>query len=346
MNKYILVTKEMTWQDAQEYCRQTYGDLATVDNKDDLNQLVDLADGVGIWIGLHDFNRKSMDLYPNSWRWSTQTRSQTGYMNFASGQPNYNGARQECVKMNRHGTWDDAACSEQFKFVCFSGPSSAKTYHHVSQTLSWESAKSYCRTHYTDLAKIENQAENQQVFSIATTYAWIGLSRVPWTWSDGSNGSFRHWLVNEPNNKEYRQFCTLIVDGAIADTYCQSQKQFICMGVCLSSAGLNKYILVTKEMTLQDAQEYCRQTYGDLATVDNMDDLNQLVDLAGDVITWIGLHDFNRESMDLYPNSWRWSTQTRSQTGYMNFASGEPDYKGGREECVMMRPDGTWDDMG
>ncbi|KAJ3585071.1 hypothetical protein NHX12_013793, partial [Muraenolepis orangiensis] len=185
MNKYILVTKGMTWQDAQEYCRQTYGDLATVDNMDDLNQLVDLAGGVITWIGLHDFNRESMDLYPNSWRWSTQTRSQTGYMNFASGQPNYNGVRQECVMMKPHGQ------------------SSTKTYHHVSQTVSWESAKSYCRTHHTDLAKIENQAENQQVSSLVTTSSWIGLSRVPWTWSDGSNGSFRHWDAGEPDNKEY-----------------------------------------------------------------------------------------------------------------------------------------------
>ncbi|KAJ3585069.1 hypothetical protein NHX12_013791 [Muraenolepis orangiensis] len=86
--------------------------------------------------------------------------------------------------------------------LLFSGPSSAKTYHLVTQTLSWESAKSYCRTHYTDLAKIENQAENQQVSSIVTTSSWIGLSRVPWTWSDGSNGSFRHWLVNKPDNRE------------------------------------------------------------------------------------------------------------------------------------------------
>ncbi|KAJ3584869.1 hypothetical protein NHX12_013592 [Muraenolepis orangiensis] len=197
MNKYILVTKGMTWQEAQEYCRQTYGDLATVDNMDDLNQLVDLAGGVITWIGLHDFNRESMDLYPNSWRWSTQTRSQTGYMNFASGQPNYNGARQECVMMKPHG------------------PSSAKTYHHVSQTVSWESAKSYCRTQYTDLAKIENQAENQQVSSIVTTSSWIGLSRVPWTWSDGSNGTFRHWEAGEPDTKEKHQFCTLIVNGSM-----------------------------------------------------------------------------------------------------------------------------------
>ncbi|KAJ3582017.1 hypothetical protein NHX12_014174, partial [Muraenolepis orangiensis] len=115
LNKYILVTKEMTWQEAQEYCRQTYVDLATVDNMDDLNQL----------------------------------------------------------------------------------------------TLSWESAKSYCRTHYTDLAKIENQAENQQVSSLVTTSSWIGLSRVPWTWSDGSNGSFRDWGVSQPNDNS-AEVCALI----------------------------------------------------------------------------------------------------------------------------------------
>ncbi|KAJ3583395.1 hypothetical protein NHX12_017474 [Muraenolepis orangiensis] len=114
--------------------------------------------------------------------------------------------------------------------LLFSGPSSAKTYHHVTQQLSWKSAKSYCRTHYTDLAKIENQAENQQVSSNVTTFAWIGLSRDPWTWSDGSIGSFRHWLVNEPDNKESVQFCSVFLNGAMADTHCTHKKQLICMG--------------------------------------------------------------------------------------------------------------------
>ena len=85
-------------------------------------------------------------------------------------------------------------------------------------------------------------------------------------------------------------------------------------GVCFTSAGLDKYIFVEVDKTWYEAQEYCRSRNGDLATVTNMEDLNQLTDMTAGATTWIGLNDFNRKTMDSYPNSWRWSTQTRSRS--------------------------------
>ncbi|KAK0149562.1 putative C-type lectin domain family 20 member A [Merluccius polli] len=227
LNKYTLVEVAKTWHDAQEYCRSLHGDLATVKNMDDLNQLTDMTARNVTWIGLNDFNRTSMDLYPNSWRWSTQTRSQTGYMNFAPGQPNYYLGRQECVEIRTDGTWYDWDCAAHQTFSCFSGPSDAKTYHYINQTLSWESAKSYCRTHHTDLAMIENEEENQQVSSTATnTYVWIGLYRVPWKWSDGTNCSFRHWLSSQPGSGS--ELCGAVYLGGFVDHYCYHSHPFIC----------------------------------------------------------------------------------------------------------------------
>ncbi|KAK0149558.1 Macrophage mannose receptor 1 [Merluccius polli] len=351
LNKYTLVEVRKTWHDAQEYCRSLHNDLATVKNMDDLNQLTNMTARTWTYIGLNDFNRTSMDLYPNSWRWSTQKRSQTGYMNFAPGQPDYYLGRDECVVITTDGTWNDWDCADR--------SSDAKTYHYINQALSWESAKSYCRTHHTDLAIIENEEENQQVLStVMNTYVWIGLYRVPWTWSDGTNYSFRNWWSYEPGGGS--QLCGEVYKGGFGDTNCNNLLPFICSvkpsmdtrvlmsllfsGICFSSAGLNKYILFEVKKTWYDAQEYCKHTYSDLATVKNMDDLNQLTDMTGGAETYIGLNDFNRKSMDLYPNSWRWSTQTRSQTGYMNFAPGQPDYSSGREECVLIGIDGTWSD--
>ena len=112
---------DKTWYEAQEYCRSRNGDLATVTNMEDLKHLTDMTAGAAYWIGLNDFNRKTMDLYPNSWRWSTQTRSQSGYMNFRSGQPNYLAGRDECVAIQTDGTWYDSKCSFSNRFVCFSG---------------------------------------------------------------------------------------------------------------------------------------------------------------------------------------------------------------------------------
>ncbi|KAK0149561.1 Macrophage mannose receptor 1 [Merluccius polli] len=417
LNKYILFEVAKTWHDAQEYCRSLHGDLATVKNMDDLNQLTVMTAGQVTWIGLNDFHRTSMDLYPNSWRWSTQTRSQTAYMNFASGQPNNAPGKKICVMFGTLGTWYDNNCAVRWEFFCFSGSSDAKTYHHITQLETWESAKSYCRTHYTDLAMIENEEENQQVLSAISSPVWIGLYRVPWTWSDGTNCSFRHWWSDEPDNRGGSQLCGVVLEGGFSDSTCNGQFPFICSGrkqtrikikiqsnldltnqntkdnillqlsaslasagntdfnlswsappqklepavkpsmdtrvlmsllfsgVCFSSAGLNKYTLVEVAKTWHDAQEYCRSLHGDLATVKNMDDLNQLTNMTAGGRTWIGLNDFNRTSMDLYPNSWRWSTQTRSQTGYMNFRPGQPDYYLGKEECVLMETNGTWNDQ-
>ena len=115
-------------------------------------------------------------------------------------------------------------------------------------------------------------------------------------------------------------------------------------GVCFTSAGLNKYVLVEEDKTWYEAQKYCRSRNGDLAIVTNMEVLNQLSDMTTET-SWIGLNDFNRTTMDLYPNSWRWSTQTRSRSGYMNFQSVEPNNWSGREECVQTWNDGTWNDF-
>ncbi|CAL8339787.1 unnamed protein product [Gadus morhua 'NCC'] len=229
LSKYIVVEENKTWYEAQEFCRSRIGDLASVTNMEDLNQLSNMT-AVQSWIGLNDFNRKTMDLYPNSWRWSTQTRSRSGYMNFQSVEPNNWSGREECVQTWNDGTWNDFKCSALAHFVCFSGSSNKKTYHLIEQTLSWESAKSYCRTHYTDLAMIENEEENQKVLSNITTPAWIGLYRVPWTFSDGTNSSFRHWWSYEPNNVNNEELCATLYDGGFSDRDCNATFPFICSG--------------------------------------------------------------------------------------------------------------------
>uniref|UniRef100_A0A8C4Z0V2 C-type lectin domain-containing protein n=1 Tax=Gadus morhua TaxID=8049 RepID=A0A8C4Z0V2_GADMO len=197
---------------------------------EDLNQLSDMTAGVPSWIGLNDLNRKTTDLYPNSWRWSTQTRSRSGHMNIASGEPDYWSGREECLRTGTDDTWDDVKCSSLYHFVCFSGSLNTKSYHLIEQTLSWESAKSYCRTYYTDLAMIENEDENQKVLSIITTYVWIGLYRVPWMFSDGTNCSFRLWWRYEPNNLYNDQLCATLYDGGFSDRDCNATFPFICSG--------------------------------------------------------------------------------------------------------------------
>ncbi|XP_014037748.2 putative C-type lectin domain family 20 member A isoform X1 [Salmo salar] len=108
-------------------------------------------------------------------------------------------------------------------------------------------------------------------------------------------------------------------------------------GFYTPSSCLHQYHFITNNMNWTDAQSYCRAHYTDLATVDDMEDLNRLitsVSIYG--WYWIGLK--KGDSM-----KWHWSLADRrfyreGETEFRNWDTGTPQ----NGNCAFMSTAGLW----
>uniref|UniRef100_A0A3B4B8T1 C-type lectin domain-containing protein n=1 Tax=Periophthalmus magnuspinnatus TaxID=409849 RepID=A0A3B4B8T1_9GOBI len=101
---------------------------------------------------------------------------------------------------------------------------------YISTPSSWNDALAYCRQHHTDLAVIESSSQNTDVYNSITpkASAWIGLYRVPWTWSDQSLSTFRNWRDASPNNPTAQHCLAENPQHLWDDDYCETMFPVIC----------------------------------------------------------------------------------------------------------------------
>ncbi|XP_029932034.1 macrophage mannose receptor 1-like isoform X2 [Myripristis murdjan] len=230
--QYHFIEEALPWLDAQVYCREMFTDLATVEDVEEMNRLMNTAqDTTGgftelAWIGLHLAD----------WRWSLSDESyyvdqEADYRNWDAGRPKNFKGNQLCVQMKPGGVWDDAKCSQRRSFVCYNGGSD--TFVFVDKAKSWASAQRYCRRFHTDLASVRNQEENQRIQNLSNDKnVWIGLYRK-WEWSDHSGATYRNWRHGQPNNFDGNQECTaadLGNAGLWSDESCKRALAFVCYG--------------------------------------------------------------------------------------------------------------------
>uniref|UniRef100_A0A8P4GPD8 C-type lectin domain-containing protein n=1 Tax=Dicentrarchus labrax TaxID=13489 RepID=A0A8P4GPD8_DICLA len=120
-------------------------------------------------------------------------------------------------------------------------------------------------------------------------------------------------------------------------------------GLCaVSSTAGRQYHFIYDLKNMTEAQSYCREHYTDLATTDNMDDvntLNNMADLSQMVYSeyshraWIGLYD----DMD----SWKWSLSDGGfykHGKFRHWSPREPNNHKGAELCTEMYDNGLWND--
>ncbi|XP_036419932.1 macrophage mannose receptor 1-like isoform X1 [Colossoma macropomum] len=115
--------------------------------------------------------------------------------------------------------------------------------------------------------------------------------------------------------------------------------------VCgVSSSVSYQYHFVNEEKSWTEAQSYCREIHTELATINNMEEMKNLNASLKDKTrhVWIGLEKGNT-------GKWLWSLADGNfhseGDAHRNWSQGEPNNKGGKEFCVVMKKsDGTWAD--
>uniref|UniRef100_A0A673C8I1 C-type lectin domain-containing protein n=1 Tax=Sphaeramia orbicularis TaxID=375764 RepID=A0A673C8I1_9TELE len=156
------IANEMTWLEAQKYCREHHTDLISgQDQLDDLKNHTKL-NGTRWMIGL----------FRDTWRWSDGNGSsfrnwdQTPQSNHCAMLKNF-----ELVDVND---------KRKASFICYNGK---KLY----PTMTWLKAQKYCRENHTDLISGQDQLDDLKNHTKLNGARWmIGLFSDTWRWSDGN----------------------------------------------------------------------------------------------------------------------------------------------------------------
>uniref|UniRef100_A0A8C1NYU9 C-type lectin domain-containing protein n=2 Tax=Cyprinus carpio TaxID=7962 RepID=A0A8C1NYU9_CYPCA len=320
--QYHFVNQNMSWTEAQRYCREKYTDLVTINDmneQNDTNQLLQRVNSSAdrVWIGLQD-----------TWIWSLNNSdfyrgNESQFRKWGTNQPDGDG---DCVYMDHDGQWHDVDCSTTRHFICYNG--SSKGFVPVQEEKSGTAAKNYCRQNHTDLASVRNENENNQIQNIinqnltSPKQAWIGLYRF-WVWSDNSKCIFTHWKTDEPNTRDgNKSICVstgIRDEGRWTDERCSDQHLFVCYD--------DKLVLIRENKTWTEALRYCRNISMYLVSVDSEQMQQRVMNVTSSALSdhvWLGL----RQSRIL--GVWFW---VNGQTVCYN--QWAPDYDTGLDNCNM-----------
>ncbi|KAM3618052.1 uncharacterized protein V6R79_014507 [Siganus canaliculatus] len=226
--------------------------------------------------------------------------------------------------------------------LCVVSPQGAgRQYHLIQNLVNWTEAQSYCRENYMDLVTI-NSMEDMEVLNNMTgssgASAWIGLydDVDSWRWSltdvtfyKPGEVDFRAWDNGQPENSKSEEYCVTINDeGRWHDYSCG----VLLPAICINKTG-GRFVLASTSMNWTEAQSYCRDHHTDLASVRNMEENNEVMNLVPSGQTaWIGL----------FRDSWKWSDG--SSLSFTYWRQGEPNSNIETQENCALSNSGRWED--
>ncbi|XP_041843387.1 lymphocyte antigen 75-like [Melanotaenia boesemani] len=226
-NQFIFFPTPKNWTEAQTYCRENCIDLATTNDMDELNDILQIVEGKyddALWFGLKEGTTRS-------WHWSL-----TGTKFYKKGEEDY--LQWSVNPVNNcgsiyQGQLSALPCSNLLPSVCFDVTAKGKDQHIlIQEPMSWTGAQNYCRTNHTDLTSVRNYAELGVIQGLAVGQrVWIGYFGDTWEWSDQTASSLRFWPPNQSVWSVYTDSCgafLLAESGRWGGRNCSETHPFVC----------------------------------------------------------------------------------------------------------------------
>uniref|UniRef100_A0A8C1XFW1 Si:dkey-31g16.2 n=1 Tax=Cyprinus carpio TaxID=7962 RepID=A0A8C1XFW1_CYPCA len=199
---FHFVNESKTFAEAQQYCRENYVDLVTLEDWTDMEELLALETLMSTeyaWIGLRKAGQEQ-------WRWADPELYKDGeaeYRNWGPREPTNTGD-EYCSVMDSVGDFRDTGCVTSRTFICYEADLYGQTYSKyilVNQLKPWREAQRYCRQYHTELVSVRNEEENRQIQQLIPTgdVTYMGLFKDAFVWSDNSMSSFRNWESSQPD---------------------------------------------------------------------------------------------------------------------------------------------------
>ncbi|RXN18477.1 macrophage mannose receptor 1-like protein [Labeo rohita] len=341
-HQYHFINIRKNWTEAQRFCREMYTDLATVNNENEMNSLFKTITDYSydVYIGLY------RGILPFT---SSRISHQYHFINIRK---NWTEAQRFCREMytDLATVNNEDEMNNLFKTITdysydvyiglyrgilpFTSSRITHQYHFINIRKNWTEAQRFCREMYTDLATVNNEDEMNSLFKTITDYSYdvyIGLYRrevFEWHWTLSDSFYNEQIFKNKKNNNadinNNRDCAAMDNDWKWFNDSCDSQKQF----VCFNATANEKYILIEKNKSWTEAQEYCRTFHTDLANVRNCteNDVNNV---------WIGL----------FKDAWSWSDQSNFSFRFWSFSQKKPINRHYNCTVVTVNQTGKWNDI-
>ncbi|XP_041658579.1 macrophage mannose receptor 1-like [Cheilinus undulatus] len=233
-----VVTKSLTWEDAQKHCQNENANLASLRKEwtQGYVELLSMNLKSPIWIGLNKQKTGGYFKYIDGW-----------HLNFASWAEGEPKKELPCVYLDVDGQWRTALCNRTMNSVCmqstdvpptestiFPGVCPEETQVEYQQTASWLPFRGHCYLFMTDeiewadaasscvrhggiLASVEDPDEQQfiksnvEIFQDSVGAFWVGLFKThkgTWMWLDKTVLDYTNWAPEEPEN-DFGEISTL-----------------------------------------------------------------------------------------------------------------------------------------